>query len=114
MGEEHAAILTDRVLVYTERMRNATLVLVGTLALSGCGQPQAERSQLGDIAADNVTMKEATAAAEGVIRSAGDCDAVKAAEPEALRQLDEIKPRLRTGAAQTALAALRKQVTDTA
>jgi len=95
-------------------MRNALIVLFATFAAAGCGSPQPERSQLGDVAADSVTMKEATAAAEEVVRAAGDCDAVKAAQPEALRKLDEIKPRLRTGAGQTSLAALRKQVTDTA
>jgi hypothetical protein len=91
------------------------LLVCVALGLGCSGQVgQPERSQLGDAAADSQTMKEATAAAEEVVRAAGDCDAVKAAAPEALRKLDEIKSRVRTGAGQTAIDSLRKQVTDTA
>jgi hypothetical protein len=88
------------------------LVALGLGCGGGAGQP--ERSQLGDVAADSQTMKEAKAVAEEVVGLAGDCDAVKAAAPEALRKLDEIKGRARTGAGQTAIDSLRKQVTDTA
>jgi hypothetical protein len=91
------------------------LLLFVTLGFGCSGQVgQPERSQLGDAAADTQTMKEAKAAAEEVVGVAGDCDAVKAAAPEALRKLDEIKGRARTGAGQTAIDSLRKQVTDTA
>lgn len=94
-------------------MRKILVVLVLAAAAVGCGGgAQPERSQAGDAVADTQTMKEAQAAAEQVVRASGDCDAVKAAEPEALRKLDEIKGRMHTGAGQTALAALRKQVTD--
>jgi len=95
-------------------MRNALLVLLA-LTAAGCNSsPAPERSQLGDVAADSRTMKEATAAAEEVVRASGDCEVVKAAAPGALQKLDEIRGRVRTGAGQTTIASLRKQVTDAA
>ena len=87
------------------------LLLVGL----GCGSPPPpERTQASDATADTRTLREANAAAGPVIRLTGDCDAVKAAAPEALRQLDEIATRVRTPAGHTTLRVLRKQVEDAA
>lgn len=79
----------------------------------GCGSPPPpERTAASDAAADTQALREANAAAGPVVRATGDCAAVKAAAPNALRELDEIAPRVRTGAGQMSLDLLRKQVQD--
>jgi hypothetical protein len=60
---------------------------------------------------DTGVMREAEAAANPVIRSIGDCDAVSSAYPDAIAKLDEIESRVQTQAGRTSLQALRKQVT---
>jgi hypothetical protein len=89
-----------------------------TLALAGCEQQAKPKEGLGkataDIAADTQVLGNAEAAASDVLRNPGDCDAVKAALPEANRALDEAKDKLRTTAARATLDALRTQVRSAA
>jgi hypothetical protein len=49
-----------------------------------------------------------------VIRAQGDCDAVKAALPEAEAKLQEALSKVRTAPGRASLEALRMQVTRTA
>ncbi len=67
-------------------------------------------TQVGDAGADTKTMAEANEAAGTVIRAGGDCDAVKAALPNASATLDDVEKRIRTATARTTLEALRTQV----
>jgi hypothetical protein len=92
-------------------MRKFGLAVLVVFAI-GCGAPQPQSSAMGDLAADNTLLKEANAAASTAVQASGDCDRVKAAAPEALRKLDEILTRARTGTARTAIEALKKQVND--
>jgi hypothetical protein len=94
-------------------------VLLATLLVAGCGGGSKEKAeppkgglgeQVGDTAFDTQVMKEANDAAGSVVRVAADCDAVKAALPEANRRLDEAAGKLRTATGRTSLDSLRQQV----
>lgn len=101
--------------------RHAAVACLLALALAACGggaAPAASPSpaegslgqQVGDAGADTAVMHEANDAAASVVRAAGDCDAVKAALPDAHARLDEAAGKLRTATAKTALESLRQQV----
>lgn len=101
------------------RTRNLAALAVLVLALlASCRRsPQAAASpepalaqQATDTAADTQVLHAAVEAANEVVRNAADCDTARAAVAGARRTFDEVEPRLRTGAARTSLAALRKQV----
>lgn len=94
------------------------LLLVALLA-AGCGSGSTQQAepgkgglgeQVGDAASDTQVMKEANDAAASVVRVAADCDAVKAALPDANRRLDEAAGKVRTATGRTSMDALRKQV----
>lgn len=98
-------------------------LLLVTLLAAGCGGGSKEKpeprtgglgEQAGDAAFDAKVMKEANDAAASVVRVAADCDAVKAALPEANRRLDEAAGQVRTATGRTSLDALRKQVRQAA
>jgi hypothetical protein len=101
-------------------MRVALAAVAVAATLAGCGgDKKAEPArdigaQTADVSVDTKTLGEANAAAGDVVRAAGDCDAVKAALPEAQRKLDEIEPHVRTAAGRTTFLALRKRVNDVA
>jgi hypothetical protein len=96
------------------------MLLAVALALAACGggktdaPPPPPSKGLGDAMADTTwdtqVLREASAAANEVVRSAGDCEAVRPILAEAKAKLDEAAPRLRTAAGRTSLDALRKQV----
>jgi proline dehydrogenase len=89
-------------------MRNAWPLL---LLLAACGEGQKDLgSQTADVISDTEALKQANAAANRVIRAAGDCEAVKAALAETSRVLDEVQQKVRTETGRTTLDALRKQV----
>jgi hypothetical protein len=67
-------------------------------------------TQVGEVANDTAVMREANDAANAVIRAAGDCEAVKAALPDASRRLAEAEKALKTATGRTALENLRKQL----
>jgi hypothetical protein len=71
-------------------------------------------AQTGRIGNDNDVMREANAAAGDVIRAAGDCEAVKAALPEARRKLDELAAKIQTETGKASLGALRTRVDQVA
>jgi hypothetical protein len=67
-------------------------------------------AQAADVVSDTDALREANAAANPVVRAAGDCDAVKAALPEANRRLDAVAASVRTVTGRTSLEAIRKRV----
>lgn len=71
-------------------------------------------AQAADVASDTAALRAANAAAGEVVRAAGDCEAVKAALPEAIRRLEEIEGSVRTQAGRTTFEAVRKRVHDLA
>ena len=103
---------------------SAVLALTAALALSGCTKSGPNASppppsggigqEVGDIGHDLPIVRRAQAAANEVVRAAGDCDAVKAALPGAQAVLDETLPLVRTGASRTTLTNLKKQIQDIA
>ena len=73
-------------------------------------QPKTFSEQAADITADNVTLREATAAVNEVVRAAADCTAARAAMPLAISKLDEAASRVKTQAGRVSLDALRTQI----
>lgn len=100
-------------------MKRAMAAVFVVVALAACGD-QAEQKKEGlgkataDISNDTQVLGAAEAAAADVLRNPGDCDAVKAALPEANRALGEAKDKLRTTAARATLDALTTQVRSAA
>ncbi len=91
-------------------MRTGFLVVL-PLLLGACKKGDGDLgAKTANIASDTAVLRDASAAANEVIRNATDCDAVKAVLPEARRKLDEIAPKIRTPTGQTTLEALKKQV----
>ena len=105
-------------------MTNRLLPVLIGVVLAGCGAGSKSDSettkdkdigaQAADVASDTDALRAANAAAGGVVRSAGDCDQVKAALPEANRSLDEIEKSVHTTAGRTTFLAVRKRVNDVA
>jgi hypothetical protein len=91
--------------------------LLGVLVLFYCKAdpsptppPTGLAKDAADTAADTRTLREASAAANAVIRAVPDCDAVKANLDEARRKLAEIKPRVRTQVGRMSLASMEAEV----
>lgn len=99
----------------------AVLMGVALVACSAASKDASDKSkdkdmggQAADVASDTDALRAANAAAGEVVRSAGDCDKVKVALPEANRALDEIEQSVRTATGKTTLLAVRKRVNDIA
>jgi hypothetical protein len=99
------------------------IVAVALAGLAGCSKGGESASpapaggigqDVGDIGHDLPIVKRAQGAANEVVRAAGDCDAVKAALPNAQTVLDETLSQVRTGASRTTLLNLKKQIQDVA
>jgi hypothetical protein len=103
-------------------VRRRALAVAIAVAACACGGGEARPTPtpppaskgLGDMAADTAwdtqVLREASNAANEVVRSAGDCDAVRPIIGEAKAKLDAAEPRLRTAAGRGSLDALHKQV----
>lgn len=100
-------------------MTRWSLVLAAAAAVAcGGGKPSPSASpagrNLGDAMADTTwdtnVLREASAAANVVVRGAGDCPSVTPIIAEAKARIDEAEPRLRTATGRTTLDALRRQV----
>jgi outer membrane murein-binding lipoprotein Lpp len=91
---------------------------MGVLLLAGCrGRPEPSPtpaqdlgSQTARIVNDTDVFRDAQDAVNAVVRNATDCEAAKAAMPEANRKIEEAAGRIQTAAGRTTLDALRAQV----
>jgi len=104
------------------RRAAAAAILAAAAVLSACGggapKPSPSPSGIGAVVSamekDMSTMREANAAADDVIRAAGDCDAAKPLIAAANARMDEVQQKILTGPARQTLDALRKKVRDVA
>jgi outer membrane murein-binding lipoprotein Lpp len=102
------------------RSAAALAALAAALGVAGCGsgapKPSPSPSGIGaEVKAmelDMNTMREANAAADDVIRAAGDCDAARPLIAAANARLDEVQKKIQTATARQTLEALRKKVRD--
>lgn len=94
-------------------MRPAIALAVALLA-AACQTESQVGKDTANIASDTDVLREASAAANVVVRAAGDCEAVKAGLDEARRGLDDAEARVSTATGRTTLEALRKRVEDIA
>jgi hypothetical protein len=72
--------------------------------------PGALGEQAGAIGADTQTIRTAQAAANEVVRNAGDCPAVNQAMPAAEQAIDAASGKIQTTAGQQSLDTMRKQI----
>ena len=101
------------------RTRPVVTALLG-LVLVACGMgkpaPSPSPSGVGAVVKameqDINVMHEANAAANEVIRAAGDCDAARPLIPAANARLDEAQRKVQTSTGRQTLDALRKKVRD--
>ena len=99
-------------------MRGSAAALLG-IVLCGCaGEEKAASKNIGqqaaDVAVDTAIVRQAQAAANEVVRNAGDCDLAKPGIVEANRRLDEAMAKVRTATGRTTLDVLRKRVSTVA
>ena len=93
-------------------------VLVLVFAVAACSKSDEKPGakdiggQAADIVSDTEVLRLANAAAEPVVRAAGDCETVRSVMGEAQRKLDELDSRVRTVTGKTTLDAVRKRVSD--
>ena len=93
-------------------MKYSVWLLAGLLlAAAGCGD--GERSlgeQGGDAISDTNAVKEAQAAANKIVRTASDCEFVKAEVGGVVQTLDDVESQIRTETGRTTMDTLREQV----
>ncbi|HET7291763.1 MAG TPA: hypothetical protein VFM88_05010 [Vicinamibacteria bacterium] len=93
-------------------MRNgagiALALVVASLPLAACFKER-ER-QIKQVGQDEAVLKGVTAAINQVIHNAADCDAVKAAMPEAQQRLSEAYGKVKEQASHETLKALSAQL----
>ena len=96
----------------------AAAVAVAAAACGGKPTPSPSPSGLGAqvkaMEEDMTIMREANAAADDVIRAAGDCDAARPLIPAANARLDEAARKVQTATGRQTLEALRKKVREVA
>jgi uncharacterized coiled-coil DUF342 family protein len=79
--------------------------LVAMAVLAACLGCQEKQKAMENLAADNEVVKAASAAANEVVRNATDCSVAKPLIPEAYRQIDEARKKVK--------AATSAQILDT-
>lgn len=104
----------------TQALAVATATVLA-VALSGCGgkpapspSPSGLGGQVKAMEEDIAVSREANAAADEVIRAAGDCDAAKPLIPAANARLDEAARKVQTATGRQTLEALRLKVRQVA
>ncbi len=88
------------------------LMVVGAVACGGEGGVGEE--QVGEAVSDTSLMRDATAAANGIVRNQTDCEAVQSNLRDVNEKLDQIASQIQTAAGRTSLDALRRQVENIA
>lgn len=92
-------------------MLRGVVVLMTLTWMAGCGgEGSVGEEQVGDVVSDTSLMRDASAAANGIIRNQTDCEAVKANLADVRQKLDGIEARIQTATARTTLDSLRRQV----
>ena len=84
--------------------------LVATVLSLGCLGCQEKQKQMENLAADNDVVKQASAAANEVVRNATDCTVAKPLIPEAYRQIDAARANAKAAASHQILDTLKQQV----
>ena len=102
-------------------MKAARFAIAVVIACAACGgkptpspSPSGLGAQVKAMEEDINVMREANAAADDVIRAAGDCDAARPLIPAANARLDEAARKIQTAAARQTMEALRKKVREVA
>lgn len=91
------------------------IFLLAFFGLSSCGGDSKSADQMvSDTVGDTRILKDAEAAANQIIRNAGDCDAISAAYSDVIAKLDEVEGQVQTSTGRTTITTLRKQVTTAA
>lgn len=90
--------------------RYTCLACLVVLALSGAACFKERERQMKQVSQDEAVLRGVTAAVNQVVRSAGDCDAAKAALPEARQRLSEAFGQVKEEAGQQTLKALDAQL----
>ena|GEM_PF-3774276 len=101
-------------------MKRGVAVAGIALVMTACGggkpapspSPSGIGAQVKAMEQDINMMAEANAAANDVIRAAGDCDAARPLIPAANARLDEAQRKVQTATGRTTLEALRKKVRE--
>ena len=101
-------------------MKRGVAVAGIALVMTACGggkpapspSPSGLGAQLKAMEQDMNTMAAANAAANDVIRAAGDCDAARPLIPAANARLDEAQRKVQTATGTQTLEALRKKVRE--
>jgi hypothetical protein len=84
-----------------------TVLSFGCLVCLGCEEKQ---QQMENLAADNDVVKEASAAANEVVRNATDCGVAKPLIPEAYKQIDAARENAKAATSHQILDTLKQQV----
>jgi hypothetical protein len=94
-------------------MKTWNWILLGaSLLVPACGGDSKSPDEIVEATVnDTRIVKDAEAAANAVIRSTGDCDAVTSAFADAMAKLDEVEGQVQTAVGKNTVATLRKQVT---
>ncbi|HJS57209.1 MAG TPA: hypothetical protein VKA01_03820 [Vicinamibacteria bacterium] len=91
------------------RVRTRVVVAFCVLAVVACKEKEKEGPLL-HIGQDRAVLQDVTAAVNEVIRNAADCDAAKAAMPEAERRLSEAYGKVKEPISQETLKVLAAQL----
>ena len=93
-----------------------SLVPILGLSLAACQQDEGSSKNLGEqtagVISDTRVLKEAQAAANDLVRNAGDCQAVQEKAAGVNQKLDQAAGDVQTVTGRTTLEALRKRVHD--
>ena len=84
--------------------------LIGVAMLAVCVGCQEKQKAMENLAADNAVVKAASAAANEVVRNATECSTAKPLIPEAYRQIDEARTKVKAAASVQILDTLKQQV----
>lgn len=90
--------------------RNVRFAALAVLVLAGAACFKERERQIKQVGQDEAVLRGVTAAVNQVVRSAGDCDAAKAAMPEARQKLSEAFGQVKEEASQQTLRVLDAQL----
>lgn len=93
-------------------MRNPAWVALAlyVLSVAACSKDKEKEGPLQHVGQDRAVLQDVTAAVNEVIRNAADCDAAKAAMPEADRRLSEALGKVKEPVSQETLKVLAAQL----